>query len=85
MTNGCPAHQDKILTELKEVKDHLSGKIEDINERLLDPDEGIYVRVGRNTAFRKTTKRWLWMITGGLLIAIGRGLYDFAKKVVANA
>ena len=79
MGSDCPVHQDKILMELKEVKEHLSGKIEDINERLLDPDKGLYVRVGRNTAFRKTAKRWLSVISVGFVGAVIKAGHDFFK------
>lgn len=82
---GCPAHQDKIIAEIKEVKTHLSRKIECIEKKLLEPDDGLYARVQKNTNFRKTTRNWLWAITLGLLVSIGKGLYEFAKKVIANA
>ncbi len=50
---GCPAHQDKIIAEIKEVKTYLSRKIECIEKKLLEPDDGLYARTGKNTKFRK--------------------------------
>ncbi len=76
---GCPAHQDKIIEKLEKVEKNLGGKIEDINERLLDPDEGLYARVGRNTAFRKTAKRWLTIISITSISAGAKAAYDFIK------
>lgn len=79
MTNGCAGHQDKIIEKLEKVEENLGGKIEDINKRLFEPDNGVYARIGKNTAFRKTTKRWLSMITVGFVGAIGKALYEFFK------
>lgn len=79
MGNSCPAHQDKIIEKLDEVEKNLGGKIQKIEDRLFEPDNGLYARVRQNTNFRKTTKRWLSMITVGFVGAIGKALYDFFK------
>lgn len=76
---GCPAHQDKIIAEIKEVKIHLSRKIECIEKKLLEPDDGLYTRVRKNTEFRKTAKRWLSVISVTFVGAAIKAAYDFFK------
>ncbi len=85
MSNGCDKHQDAIIERLDKVEENLGGKIECIEKKLLDPDKGLYARVQKNTNFRKTTRNWLWAITVGLLVSIGKGLWEFLKKAIANA
>jgi hypothetical protein len=79
MGNGCAGHEDKILTELKEVRNHLSGKIECIEKKLLDPDKGLYARVRKNTEFRKSAKKWLWGMAVMVFSWTGRAVYEFFK------
>lgn len=79
MTNGCAGHQDKIIEKLENVEKNLGGKIEDINKRLFEPDDGVYARIGLNTAFRKTAKRWLTAISVSFLGAVIKAGYDFFK------
>lgn len=79
MGNDCPAHQDKILEKLDRVEENLGGKIEAIETKLFEPDNGLYARVRKNTEFRKTTKRWLSVISVTFVGAIGKAVYDFIK------
>lgn len=79
MTNGCPQHQDVILEKLEKVEANLGGKIEAINQRLFEPDNGVYARIGKNTAFRKTAKRWLSVISVSFVGAAIKAGYDFFK------
>ena len=79
VNGGCPAHQDIILEKLEKVEENLSKKIGCIEKKLLEPDDGLYTRVRKNTEFRKTAKRWLSVISVGFVGAIGKAAYDFFK------
>jgi hypothetical protein len=53
----------------EEIQD-LRQDIKDIKLRLLDPEDGLVVRISKNTGFRKNTRIGLWAVfaaIGGLL------------------
>jgi len=53
----------------EEIQD-LRQDIKDIKLRLLDPEDGLVVRISKNTSFRKNTRIGLWAVftaIGGLL------------------
>lgn len=79
MSNGCAGHEDKIIEKLEKVEESLSKKIGCIEKKLLEPDDGLYTRVRKNTEFRKTAKRWLSVISVTFVGAIGKAVYDFFK------
>ena len=48
----------------------LRQDIRDIKLRLLDPEDGLVVRISKNTSFRKNTRIGLWAVftaIGGLI------------------
>jgi len=70
----------KLIVELKAVIEQiLTGQtqmqedITAIKENLFDPDNGLYARVAKNTSFRQTASKWLWLLTGGLAAALLNG------------
>ena len=79
MGNGCDKHEDKIIAKLEKVEDNLSKKIGCIEKKLLEPDDGLYTRVRKNTEFRKTAKRWLSVISVGFVGATIKAAYEFFK------
>ena len=56
--------------QLHEELQDLKQDIRDIKLRLLDPEDGLVVRINKNTSFRKNTRIGLWAVftaIGGLL------------------
>ena len=56
--------------QLHEELQDLKQDIRDIKLRLLDPEDGLVVRINKNTGFRKNTRIGLWAVftaIGGLL------------------
>jgi len=56
--------------QLHEELQNLRQDIKDIKLRLLDPEDGLVVRINKNTSFRKNTRIGLWAVftaIGGLL------------------
>ena len=56
--------------QLHEELQDLKQDIKDIKLRLLDPEDGLVVRINKNTSFRKNTRIGLWAVftaIGGLL------------------
>ena len=49
--------------------------LRDIKKKLLDPDDGAFARVNRNTGFRKSTQKTLWSIWVAILGIIGKLLF----------
>ena len=48
----------------------LKQDVRDIKIRLLDPEDGLVVRINKNTSFRKNTRIGLWAVfaaIGGLI------------------
>lgn len=67
---------DKVLTnQEKMLKD-----INVIKTDIFEPDNGIYARVNRNTGFRQTAVKWLWVLTMGLTISMARSLMELMMK-----
>ena len=55
---------------LHEELQDLRQDVRDIKLRLLDPEDGLVVRIGKNTSFRKNTRIGLWAVftaIGGLI------------------
>jgi len=46
--------------QLHEELQDLKQDIRDIKLRLLDPEDGLVVRINKNTSFRKNTRIGLW-------------------------
>ena len=56
--------------QLHEELQDLRQDVKDIKLRLLDPEDGLVVRINKNTSFRKNTRIGLWAVftaIGGLL------------------
>ena len=55
------------IEQLKESMDSIKGDIREIKKVLLDPDNGAIARVNKNTEFRRTTGKALWIIYASLV------------------
>jgi hypothetical protein len=53
MPNGNIAILQKSVEDLSTNQDNLKDSIRDLKKQLLDPDNGVVVRVNRNSEFRK--------------------------------
>ena len=65
------------LTELKlmfekqlENQVKMQGDLHNIKLSLFEPDNGVYARINKNTAFRMTAAKWLWILTTGVVMII---------------
>jgi len=56
MPNGNIALLQKSVEDLKTNQDILKDSIRDLKKQLLDPDNGVVVRVNRNSEFRKDSE-----------------------------
>ena len=56
MPNGNIALLQKSVEDLKSNQDTLKDSIRDLKKQLLDPDNGVVVRVNRNSEFRKDSE-----------------------------
>tara|TARA_Y100000592_G_C5365930_1_gene266047 strand:- start:219 stop:599 length:381 start_codon:yes stop_codon:yes gene_type:complete len=56
MPNGNIALLQKSVEDLKTNQDTLKDSIRDLKKQLLDPDNGVVVRVNRNSEFRKDSQ-----------------------------
>ena len=56
MPNGNIALLQQAIEDLKNNQDGLKDSISDLKKQLLDPDNGVVVRVNRNSEFRKTSE-----------------------------
>ena len=56
MPNGNIALLQKSVEDLKTNQDTLKDSIRDLKKQLLDPDNGVVVRVNRNSEFRKVSQ-----------------------------
>ncbi len=56
----------QILTKQAEVHETVA----EIKNRIFEPDNGLYARVSKNTDFRLTSLRWLWVLTTGLAFSL---------------
>ena len=56
MPNGNIALLQKSVEDLKTNQDTLKDSIRDLKKQLLDPDNGVVVRVNRNSEFRKDSE-----------------------------
>jgi hypothetical protein len=69
--------QHKLIAEVKVIIEQvLAGQtrmqedIKVIKENLFDPDIGLYSRVAKNTGFRLTATKWLWLLSAGVIAAL---------------
>lgn len=62
-----------------EDKGEILEKIDCLEKKLLDPDNGLFARVKENTLFRKSAKRWLYTIGGGIIGLILREISKVFK------
>jgi len=76
--------QDNITLELKlmveqilENQDNIHNDIREMKESLFEPDKGLYARVGRNTDFRLSAVKWLWILTTGVALSILRSILGY--------
>jgi hypothetical protein len=80
MDNG----HEEILAKIKELKDEFSNKMQKLETMLLDPDTGVYIRINKNTVFRRNVKKWLLFIgttsVGLLLLKIYNLVEDIIKR-----
>ena len=56
--------------QLHEELQDLKQDVRDIKLRLFDPEDGLVVRINKNTSFRKNTRIGLWAVftaIGGLI------------------
>ena len=56
MPNGNIALLQQAIDDLKSNQDSLKDSIRDLKKQLLDPDNGVVVRVNRNSEFRKDSE-----------------------------
>ena len=57
LPNGEFALLKKSVEDLHDGQDTLRGSIRDLKKQLLDPDNGVVVRVNRNSDFRKESEQ----------------------------
>ncbi len=69
-------NSEKILDSLSRMQ----KDINDIKKSLFEPDSGLYTRVGRNTQFRTSASRWLWILTSGLIITLLKAVFNLFSK-----
>jgi hypothetical protein len=75
---------DRILDKIDDTKAELHERINRLEEKLLDPDNGLYARVKKNTNFRKSAKKILGVLgitTLGILAKIVyEGIREFFRR-----
>lgn len=49
-------------TTFKESQEKMQGSVNKIQEQLLDPDNGLFTRVRKNTSFRKSISKHVWFL-----------------------
>ena len=49
--------------------------LREIKKKLLDPDDGAFARVNRNTSFRKGAQKTLWSIWIAIIGILGKLLF----------
>ena len=57
LPNGELALLKKSVEDLSDGQETLKGSIRDLKKQLLDPDNGVVVRVNRNSDFRKESEQ----------------------------
>jgi len=71
----------KLITEkILEGQTKMQKDIHEIKMSLFDPDTGLYVRVYKNTGFRLTASKWLWVLTTGLIMTLLHGFIRYVLK-----
>lgn len=65
------------LTELKIMfetqlknQEKMHRDLHKIKESLFEPDNGVYARINKNTMFRLTASKWLWILTTGVVMIL---------------
>lgn len=72
---------DRILDKIEDVREKLHGRINDLEEKLLDPDNGLFARVKENTNFRRSAKKILGLLGITTLGILAKLIYDSVKKL----
>ena len=62
-----------------EILTRIEDKVDSLEIKLLDPDEGLFARVNENTRWRLKNQRLLNVLLGGILLSI-IGLLFFIIK-----
>lgn len=71
----------KLITEkILEGQIKIQKDIHEIKMSLFDPDNGLYARVYKNTGFRLTAGKWLWILTTGLMMTLLHGFLRYVLK-----
>ena len=71
----------KLITEkILEGQTKMQKDIHEIKMSLFDPDNGLYARVYKNTGFRLTAGKWLWVLTTGLIMTLLHGFIRYVLK-----
>ncbi|UCE67655.1 MAG: hypothetical protein JSU85_06505 [Candidatus Zixiibacteriota bacterium] len=68
---------EMILEEIRNLK----TQVEELEKKLLDPDEGLYARVKENTDFRKTARKVIGVISAATIGLIAKLAYEAFKKL----
>ncbi len=63
------------LGHMKENQEKLQGDISMIKKKLLNPDDGTVAKLNRNTEFRKSAQKALWVIWASLIGIIGKMIF----------
>ena len=75
MPNGEFALLKKSVEDLHGGQETLRSSIRELKKQLLDPDDGVVVKVNRNTEFRKNTQKVLWSLWIAILGIIGKMIF----------
>ena len=71
---------EQVLNKLDSIETKLHGRIDELEDKLLDPDKGLFTRVKENTAFRKTVIKWLTIVTVTVLGLISAMIHENIAK-----
>ncbi|MFC1565176.1 hypothetical protein ACFL6G_09590 [candidate division KSB1 bacterium] len=66
-----------MMEQVLESLDKVQSDIREMKQSLFEPDKGLYARVGRNTDFRLTAIKWLWVLTTGVVLTIVRSILTY--------
>lgn len=50
------------MNSVEDKLDKMDGKLDNLTQKLLDPDYGVTSRVNRNTSYRKVMTKALWVV-----------------------
>lgn len=54
----------------RNVLERVEGKLDEIMEMLLDPDQGLYIRVHKNTTWRRVGQWYMGIMTTALITGL---------------